>query len=80
MVNQCSSYSSLYHRWPTGWKCLKRIKFRLREPWECEGSNNIDTDEDKAVMHCEESTEMYKNLAMGTNHSDETETNQLETN
>ena len=55
---------------PPGWKCLKRFKLRLGEPWESEGSSDSYTDTDEVVMH---STEMRKNVTVRTNCSDITE-------
>jgi len=59
---------------PPGWKCPKRFKLGLGEPWKSKGSNDSDTDTDKLVL-CKETTEMCKNHAkMGTNSNGETET------
>ena len=64
---------------PPGWKCPKRFKLGLGEPWESEGSNDSDTDTDEVVLRKEttetrkETTEMRNNHAeMGTNCNDET--------
>ena len=42
---------------PPGWKCPKRFKLGLGEPWESEGSDDSETDTDKVVLR-KETTEM----------------------
>ena len=65
---------------PPGWKCPKRFKLGLGEPWESEGSSDSDTDTGKVVMHSEEPTPIRKKLTIRTNCSDITERKRQDTN
>ena len=63
---------------PPGWKCPKRFKLGLGEPWESEESDDSNTE--KVEAHREETTKICKNVTMKTIRSDITERKQQETN
>ena len=65
---------------PPGWKCPKRFKLGLGEPWESEGSSDSDTDIGKVAMHSEETTQISKNVTIRTNCNDITERKRQEKN
>ena len=60
---------------PPGWKCPKRFKFGLGEPWESEESDDSNTE--KVEAHREETTKICKNVTI---RSDTTERKRQETN
>ena len=60
-----------------GWKCPKRFKLGLGEPWESEESDDSDTE--KVEVHREETTKIRKNVTMKMIHSDIIERKRPET-
>ena len=71
--SQCLSYLNLSP--PPGWKCPKRFKLGLGEPWESEESDDSNTE--KVEVHREETTKIRKNVTMKMIRSDITERRQI---